>query len=161
MKSHRSLLTLITCTMISNTLTAQEEEATPLTTEVELGAVNTSGNTDAQSIHFRGEVDWGREQWEYGLLIDGLRSSQNGILAAQRFYYVGNANYQLDENSFIQSRLAHEDDRFNGYDSQSDFTLSYGRSLLGRRPNMSLTYEAGYRLPNQSHQGTSQPDKFK
>ena len=59
MKSHRSLLTLIACTMISNTLTAQEEEATPLTTEVELGAVNTSGNTDAQSIHFRGEVDWG------------------------------------------------------------------------------------------------------
>ena len=108
MKSHRSLLTLIACTMISDTLTAQEEEATPLTTEVELGAVNTSGNTDAQSIHFRGEVDWGREQWEYGLLIDGLRSSQNGILAAQRFYYVGNANYQLDENSFIQSRLAHE-----------------------------------------------------
>ena len=148
MKSHRSLLTLIACTIISNTLSAQEEEATPLTTEVELGAVNTSGNTDAQSIHFRGEVDWGRDRWEYGLLIDGLRSSQNEILAAQRFYYVGNANYQLDENSFIQSRLAHEDDRFSGYDSQSDFTLSYGRSLLGGRPNMSLTYEAGigYRI---------------
>ncbi|MGB0441761.1 MAG: DUF481 domain-containing protein, partial [Pseudohongiellaceae bacterium] len=109
MTLHRSLLSLLACMMVSNTLAAQEEEATPLTTEVELGAVNTSGNTDAQSINFRGEFDWGREQWEYGFLIDGLRSSQSGILAAQRFYYVGNVNYRLDEDSFIQSRLVHED----------------------------------------------------
>ena len=62
MTIHRSLLILLACMMISNTLAAQEEEATPLTAEVELGAVNTSGNTDAQSINFRGEFDWGREQ---------------------------------------------------------------------------------------------------
>ena len=63
---------------------------------------------------------------------------------------MGNVNYRLDEDSFIQSRLAHEDDRFSGYDSQSDFTLNYGRSLMGGRPNMSLTYEAGigFRISN-------------
>ena len=148
MSTHRSLLTLLFWMMICNDLAAEEGETRPVTTEVELGAVNTSGNTDAQSINFRGEVDWSRKQWEYGFLVDGLRSSQNGVLAAQRFYYVGNANYQLDVTSFIQSRLAHEDDRFSGYDSQSDFTLSYGRSLLGRHPKMNLTYEAGigYRI---------------
>ena len=150
MTAYRSLLALLAWIMICSPLAAQEEEVEPLTAEVELGAVNTSGNTDAQSINFRGEFDWGREQWEYGFLIDGLRSSQSGILAAQRFYYVGNVNYRLDEDSFIQSRLAHEDDRFSGYDSQSDFTLNYGRSLMVGRPNMSLTYEAGigFRISN-------------
>ena len=84
MTIRRSLLILLACMMVS-TPCAQEEEATPLTAEVELGAVNTSGNTDAQSINFRGEFDWGREQWEYGFLIDGLRSSGGRILAAHRF----------------------------------------------------------------------------
>ncbi|HBW85105.1 MAG: hypothetical protein CMD92_05125 [Gammaproteobacteria bacterium] len=148
MTTQRSLFFLFAWMIVSNALAAQEEETTPLRTEVELGAVNTSGNTDAQSINFRGEIGLSRKQWEYGFLMDGLRSSQNGVLAAQRFYYVGNVNYQLNANSFIQSRVAHEDDRFSGYDSQSDFTLSFGRNLLRSRPNMNLTYEAGigYRI---------------
>jgi putative salt-induced outer membrane protein len=137
-----SLAILGALTLFSTAAVAQEEES-GLTTEVELGAVYTSGNAEAESINFRGEVDWDRGDWDYGFLIDGLRQSQNDVLAAQRFYYVANANYELDEVSFIQARLAHEDDRFSGYDSQTDLTVNYGRTTLTNLQNMSFTYEAG------------------
>jgi putative salt-induced outer membrane protein len=97
-----SLAILGALTLFSTAAVAQEEES-GLTTEVELGAVYTSGNAEAESINFRGEVDWDRGDWDYGFLIDGLRQSQNDVLAAQRFYYVANANYELDEVSFIQT----------------------------------------------------------
>ena len=145
----KSLMLLGLFSLFSVNLAAQEEEETPsVTSEVELGAVYTSGNAEAESINFRGQIDWDRESWDYGFRVRALRSSQNNVLAAQRYYYVGNANYELDEVSYVQTRLAHEDDRFSGYDSQSDLTVNYGRTLLTNRPNMSLTYEAGigYRL---------------
>ena len=143
----KSLISLLAVGLVSMGAQAQEEESS-LTTEVELGAVYTSGNAEAESINFHGEIDWDAGDWNYGFMLDGLRSSQNDVLAAQRFYYVANANRELDEVSYIQTRIAHEDDRFSGYDSQSDLTVNYGRSILTNRPNMSLSYEAGlgYRM---------------
>lgn len=138
----KSLLILGALSLFSTAVMAQEEEPS-LTTEVELGAVYTSGNAEAESINFRGEIDWDRGEWEYGFLIDGIRQSQNDVLAAQRLYYVANADYELDEVSYIQTRLAHEDDRFSGYDNQTDLTVSYGRTTLTNLQNMSLNYEAG------------------
>ena len=144
MKSHRSLLTLIACTMISDTLTAQEEEATPLTTEVELGAVNTSGNTDARAS-FPGRGGLGREQWEYGLLIDGLRSSHKRNSGAQRFT-TSATNYQLDENSFIQSRLLTRMIVSTAMTANQILRSVMAEACWGR-PNMSLTSKGiGYRI---------------
>jgi putative salt-induced outer membrane protein len=137
------LIVLGAFTLFSTAIMAQEEES-GLTTEVELGAVYTSGNAESESINFRGEIDWDRGDWDYGFLIDGLRNSQSDVLTAQRLYYVANANYELDEVSYIQTRLAHEDDRFSGYDDQTDLTVNYGRTTLTNLQNMSLTYEAGF-----------------
>ena len=39
--------------------------------------------------------------------------------------------------------MAHEDDRFSGYDSQTDITFNYGRSLLQNVSNMGLTLNIG------------------
>lgn len=120
---------------------AQEENG--LSTEVELGAIFTSGNTENESINFRGEVDWRRDAWEYGFFLDGFRASQNDMRTAQRMYYVADANYDINERSFILTRLAHEDDEFSGYDSQTDISVNYGRNLLTNRENMALTLNAG------------------
>ena len=121
---------------------AQEEE-NGISTEVELGAVFTSGNTENESVNFRGELDWRRDAWEYGFLLDGFRASQDDIRTAQRMYYVADARWDVDDRSFILTRLAHEDDDFSGYDSQTDISVSYGRNMLTTVENMSLTLNAG------------------
>ncbi|MCG8415256.1 MAG: DUF481 domain-containing protein, partial [Pseudomonadales bacterium] len=150
------LLSLIAAIALSLSLGAQAQEENGLSTEVELGAVFTSGNTENESINFRGEVDWRRDAWEYGFLLDGFRASQDDIRTAQRVYYVADANYDFNEQSFILTRLAHEDDEFSGYDSQTDISVNYGRNLLTQRENMSLTLNAGI----GARQSRSEEDDF-
>lgn len=149
-----SLLIAAAAMSLSPGVLAQEENG--LSTEVELGAIFTSGNTENESINFRGEIDWRRDAWEYGFLLDGFRASQDDIRTAQRMYYVAEANYDINEQSFILTRLAHEDDEFSGYDSQTDISVNYGRNLLTQRENMSLTLNAGI----GARQSRSEEDDF-
>ena len=114
-----------------------------LATQLELGAVITSGNTEDENIRFKGQFDAAREQWAYLLSMEGFRSSKDDELAAQRLYTVGGATYNFDPANFVTSRIAHEDDRFSGYDSQTDFSVSYGQELLRNIDNMALKYTVG------------------
>lgn len=136
---------------------AQEIED-PLSTEIELGAIFTSGNTEDQNIKFKLDMEYLRESWEYGFSVDGFRSSKNDVLAAQRVYSVGSATYNLNPDSFILTRLAHEDDRFSGYDSQSDVSVSYGQNLLRGRENLDWNYTigAGMRYSREPNDTTSE-----
>lgn len=134
-------LCLLGC--LSTQLAFAQESENPLSTEIELGAIFTSGNTEDQNIKFKGNVVYLREAWEYGFSVDGFRSSKNDVLAAQRVYTVGSATYNLNQDSFILSRVAHEDDRFSGYDSQSDVSVSYGHNLLRERENLDWNYTIG------------------
>jgi putative salt-induced outer membrane protein len=114
-----------------------------ISSEIELGAIITSGNTEDENIKFKGIIDWKRDRWEYGFSLEGFRSSKNNVLAAQRVYAVAKATYDLDEMSFIETRAAHEDDRFSGYDSQSDVTVSYGHTLLSDIEHLDWEYTIG------------------
>ena len=141
MQKVRPTLAALAALALSTGAIAQEENG--VSTEVELGAVFTSGNTENENVNFRGEVDWRRDAWEYGFLIDGFSSSQNDVRTAKRMYYVADAHYDIDEKSFILTRLAHENDEFSGYDSQTDISVNYGRNFLTQRENMALTLNVG------------------
>lgn len=126
---------------ISQISYAQEEDN--LVTELELGAIFTSGNTENENIKFKGTVTWLREAWEYGFSLEGFRSSEDSELSAQRVYAVAGATFNMTEDTFILTRVAHEEDRFSGYDSQSDVTVSFGQNLLRNRENMNWNYTLG------------------
>jgi len=115
-------------TLFSTASFSQEEKS--IATELELGAIITSGNTEDENIKYGLTIDWDRGDWDYRFSSDGFRSSRESDLTAQRLYHVANADYTFDAASFIKTRLAYEDDRFSGFESQSDFTINYGRKLL-------------------------------
>ncbi len=153
MKNSLALVLPVALLLMSSPAAAQEEES-PLTAEVELGAVVTSGNTDDENINFSAAVDYDSGSWLYGFSVDGFRSSKNNELAAHRIYYVANADYSFSDTEFLETRVSHEDDRFSGFDSQSDISVSYGRNFLQNIENMELstTFGAGMRrsrLPDQ------------
>lgn len=145
MKKMNLLLAAGTLFAISSLSFSQEENG--VDTELEFGALATSGNTEDESISFKGRVEWIDDAWEYNFSLNAFRSSRQSQLAAQRLYSVASAAYDLSEISFVETRLAHEDDRFSGYDSQTDLTVNYGHSLLTDRDNMSFdtTVGIGYR----------------
>lgn len=141
MKHLNLLATATTLLAVSSLTHAQDENG--VNTELEFGAIATSGNTEDESISFKGRVEWIDDAWEYNFQLNAFRSSRQSQLAAQRVYSVASAAYDLTEISFVETRLAHEDDRFSGYDSQTDLTVNYGRSLLTNRENMTLDTTAG------------------
>jgi putative salt-induced outer membrane protein len=121
---------------------AQETEDN-LSTELELGAIFTGGNTRDKNIKFKGNVAWLQEAWEYGLSVDGFRSSKDDELAAQRLYTEGSATYNMSADTFTQTRAAHENERVSGYDSQSDLSFNYGQNLLREHATMDWNYSIG------------------
>ncbi len=138
-----AISSLVLAMLLSPALLAAEEEQSPLSSEIELGGIYTSGNTNDENIQFRGAVNYSLDDWEFGLTVDGFRSSKEDRLAAQRVYYVSEANYNINAESFVLTRLAHDDDRFSGYDGQTDISLNYGRNLLVDREDMELTLNVG------------------
>lgn len=125
-------------------LSASAQEESSVATQLELGAIFTSGNTENENIKYKVTVDWDQsENWDYQFTSDGFRSSQDGISNAQRLYHTGSANYTINPDSYVQSRIAYENDKFSGFESQSDVTVSYGRNVLQSRANMTLGLTAG------------------
>ena len=125
-------------------LSASAQEESSVATQLELGAIFTSGNTKNESIKYKVTVDWGQtEAWDYQFTSNGFRSSQDGISNAQRLYHTGSANYTISPDSYIQGRTAYENDKFSGFENQSDITVSYGRNMLQNRGNMALGLTAG------------------
>ncbi len=122
-------------------LLAQEENA--LSTEIGVSAIFTSGNTEEENIKFNIGLEWVRDEWKYGFTMDGFRSSQEGDLSAQRLYNVATVTFDMTDNNFIITQASYEDDRFSGYDNQTQISVNYGQSLLMDRENMSFTYNIG------------------
>ncbi|MDP2284822.1 MAG: DUF481 domain-containing protein [Pseudohongiella sp.] len=149
----RSTLVATLSTLLVLSATSAMAQNWDLQTQLELGAVITAGNTEDENIRFKGKFDAAREQWSYLFSVDGFRSSKQDVLAAQRLYSIGSATYNFDPDNFVVSRVAHDDDRFSGYDSQTDFSVSYGQELLRDSENMSLRYTAGAGVRNSKESG--------
>ncbi len=122
---------------------AKAQEENGITREIEMGGLFTSGNTEGQSFNFGGAINVARGRWDYNFALDALYSSSESEVKGQRWYTVASANYEFTEDSFFQTRFSHEDDRFSGYDSQSDLTANYGGLFLQNLPDMGLTLNTG------------------
>jgi putative salt-induced outer membrane protein len=141
MKTRILICSSVLAALLSSQSFAQRENG--VNSQLELGIITTTGNTEDESIKVKGRVELVKDAWDYAWSVDAFRSSRQDQLTAQRFYTVGSADYQLSEVSFVQGRLAYEDDRFSGYDSQTDASINYGRTLLTNTGNMSLDVTAG------------------
>lgn len=138
---HFSIVLLL---LASTQLLAQQGPSnSDIITEVELGAIFTSGNTEDENVKYKITVNWLLNNWDTQFSTEGFRSSKDDVLAAQRLYHVARTRYNLTESSYWMARTSYEDDRFSGYDFQADATLSYGRSFLHNIDNMSLTADIG------------------
>ena len=114
--------------------------------EVELGAVFTSGNTDEQNIKFRGQAVRDSEQWQHKVYLDTLNSSKNDVKSAQKSYLFYQGDYKLQVGSLF-GRASYENDKFNGYDYQAEFTVGYSRPLYDNGPHkLSGDAGLGYRI---------------
>lgn len=140
-----ALRTVIVSLLLSASALGDEEEPGDWETEaqVELGASYNTGNSEDENIRVRSRFDAERGVWGYRLNFDGFRSSTRDELSAERFYAYGTTTHNYDEDNFSRVRLAHEHDRFSGFERQTDVSVSYGQIWLRSRDDMEIDYTVG------------------
>ncbi len=118
---------LLALLLVAETSFAAES---PWSSEIELGAVVTTGNTEDRNIKFLGDTVRDGELYKHNVHLDVLNSSSDGTKTAQKNYLYYQADRKLEGNHSLFARFAYEDDKFSGYDYQTDVTAGYTRQFI-------------------------------
>jgi len=124
----------------------------PITGEVELGVVATSGNTETTSVKSKLSITQDLASWKNNYLIDTLfkeekieddDGSKHTETSAERYFASAQGDYKLNEkNSALFIYGAYENDRFTGYEHQNSVAAGYADQMFGNETS-SLKYNIG------------------
>lgn len=114
----------------SLSLLATDATAAEWTSEVEGGAVKTSGNTSTQTINGKAKIVAEYTQWRQTLKGSALNTKDNNATTGEKYDASLKTDYKLSDRSYLFLRLGYESDRFTGYRSRITETLGYGRDLF-------------------------------
>jgi putative salt-induced outer membrane protein len=123
--------------------------------EGELGYVDTSGNTETESIIVKLNAGYAGEMWSHSLALEHYFSSDSGQTTAERYVAALQSNYHLTPRGYLFGRLAYAKDRFAGYDYRIREVAGYGRRVLDTE-KLTLKLEAG---PGGRHSRSTAGDK--
>lgn len=121
----------VALTLLALPAMAQDEE-TPegWSGKGEAGFVNTSGNSDTQTLNLGVEFIYNSEQWRHTLRGTALRGEEDGELNAERYVGEAQSDYILSDVSYLFGAFRHDSDKFSAYDFQQSLSFGYGRQIL-------------------------------
>lgn len=134
----------------------QAADTAPWKAEVEAGVINTTGNTESQSINAKAMGEHNTTTWRHKVNFESLVTSDaTSGTTAERYYIAEKSDLKFtDSPSYIFEQIDYEADRFSGYTYRSTLTLGYGRALV-KRDDLTLDAEigAGYRKSKETETG--------
>jgi len=110
--------------------------------QVELGAVFTGGNTEQESVKFRFDTNRDAENYTHTFHADAFKASENDSSTAQKYYLSYRIGKKLSEDRGLFARIAYDQDRFSGFDNQMDVTTGYSQTFLSNE-TMNLSADFG------------------
>lgn len=146
MTTNQSILCIFLCG-----LTSISQAIEPITGEMELGIIATSGNTQTSAVKSKLSVTQDFEKWKNTYLIDTLLKEEkvaiNGVkstqTSAERYLASAQADYKLNEkHSALFIYGSYENDRFAGFNQQDSLAVGYTDQLFANE-NSLLSYSAG------------------
>ena len=108
----------------------EEEKDSPWTTTAGLGYVNTSGNTNTETLIIRFDTAYEIERWKHALHFDSLNTSTDDVSTADRKRLSAQSNYKFRPRDYFYGNFTYEDDKFSGFEYQAKFSLGYGRKII-------------------------------
>ena len=96
----------------------------------ELGGVIARGNTETETVNAR--IDMSREvdRWKHSAGFSMLRTTNDGLTAADRFELRGESNYKLTDRSYVFGALRYENDKFTDFNYQATASAGYGYKFI-------------------------------
>jgi len=109
---------------------------------VELGIVNTTGNTETETINAKAKAAFEQEKWRHTVTFESLTSSDQSVTTAERYVLNGQSDYKFGKHNYFFVMLGYENDRFSGYDYRTTEALGYGHRVVDE-PTLTLGLEIG------------------
>lgn len=94
------------------------------------GALETSGNTNTDSMNAKALFGYKSGNWQHSLLFQGLRATSDGVLTAESFEGNGQTNYNFTDSDYVFGNLDYLRDTFSGYGRRTSEVAGLGRRLL-------------------------------
>ena len=119
----------------------------PLSTELELGFINTAGNTDSTAVKGKVLLKQDFQEWKNEYLLDMFytESEYEGETetTAHKLFLSTQSDYKLtSEHTSVFVFGSYTDDRLSGYDYQTTFAIGYAARFFSNKTSF-LDYSVG------------------
>ena len=146
MKTHVVLFGTALVLATSSVLAAEDEKKSPWETSAELGYVDTSGNTNTQTLIFKFDTAYEIEKWKHQAHFEVLNSKADDVTTADKKLVTAQSDYKFTPRDYFFGLVSYEDDKFSGFEYQAKLNLGYGRKVLVlERHKLDAEIGPGYR----------------
>lgn len=147
MKKTMMLLTLASSLLVTANVYAEKEKS-PWTSSIELGVINTTGNTKTQTTAAKADVTYEVDKWRHNGHAEAYGSSSEDVVtgksvtSAERYLLAGKSDYKFTELDYAFGLVKLQKDLFSGFEYEYVVALGYGRKLI-KQADMELDVEIG------------------
>ncbi len=147
MKKNYFVLALTTLAVVTGSVVAEEKEMSPWKSEVELGFIRTTGNTETQTTALKADVTYEVDKWRHNAHAEGYGTESedaagNSIVSAERYELSGKSDYKFTEHDYAFGLVKLKKDRFSGFEYEHIVSAGYGRKVI-KQADMELDLEIG------------------
>ena len=112
------------------------------TGEGELGAFQSSGNTESVGVAAALRLDREGIDWTHSIRLRAAYQRQNGSTSREQFAASYEPRWQFDENIFAYGLAQYERDRIQGFSSRYSVSGGFGYRVIDN-PKLKLSLKAG------------------
>lgn len=149
MKKSLVLMLAASLVTVTSVQAADEKKAveSPWKSNVELGFIRTTGNTETQTTAIKADATYEVDKWRHNAHAEGYGQQSKvdtgeTVVSAERYELSGKSDYKFSELDYAFGLLKLQKDRFSGYVYDHILSLGYGRKLL-KQSDMELDVEIG------------------
>lgn len=106
------------------------EHNSPWRNNIELGAVQTAGNTQTLTVNAKLKSVYEVEHWRTTVTGNAVNSSANKATTAEKYEASIQQDWKISKRDYIFGRVGFESDRFAGFKRRTAETVGYGRQLV-------------------------------
>jgi len=123
-------LPLLSLVMITPLAAYAEEEPSNWKNNIELGAVQTSGNTKTLTVNAKAKSVHEGDTLRETIAGSANNSTDNNRTTSESYQASGQVDWKITERDYLFIRGSFESDRFAGYRRRFSETVGYGRDLI-------------------------------
>ena len=145
----KQLIALLASSLVMGMAQAADEaEKSPWKSEVELGFIRTTGNTETQTTAVKADATYEVDKWRHNVHAEGYgQQSEDAntgdmVVSAERYELKGKSDYKFNEFDYAFAELKLQKDRFSGFEYEHVLSAGYGRKVI-KQADMELDLEIG------------------